>query len=282
MNYYYQQGQTLKKDIQTTIIPDGAIGIWSLGQAGFVIKAPNSSQYIVLDPYLTRSIEVNDPGTEFVREYDPPLEPISLSDAYAILISHHHDDHLDLSTLKELHQVSPTTSLVLPAAHEHMVAHLNQDAIVGVVAGQKFQTGPFMCEAIAAAHTDYAQNTRGQDLYLGYFLTAGTVRIYFSGDTVVTPQLIASVAAFQPHIAILPINGQDVFRTSRNIIGNMSGREAVDFCNAVGADLFIPFHYDMFPNNRDNPAHTIDYLFHHHRHQKFHMLAVGERFIYLP
>lgn len=286
MKYCYQQGESLKRDISNTDIPTGAVGIWSLGQAGFVIKGATSSEYIVVDPYLTRSIEAEDPGTEFVREYDPPLEPTALADAAAILISHHHDDHLDLATLRKLQHVAsnaaPMPPVVVPAAHEHIIAHLNHHTVLGVISGQKFQIGRFICEAVASAHTEYTYDDKGQDLYLGYFITVDGVRIYFSGDTVVTPQLLESVAAFRPHIAMLPINGQDVFRTARNIIGNMSGREAVDFCSAVGADLFIPFHYDMFPNNRDNPAHTVDYLFHHHRNQKFHMFAVGERFIYLP
>ncbi|MBT2736679.1 hypothetical protein [Bacillus sp. ISL-7] len=39
-------------------------------------------------------------------------------------------------------------------------------------------------------------------------------------------------------------------------------------------------HYDMFPNNRDNPAYFVDYLFHHYPTQKFHMMVPGERFIY--
>ena len=106
-------------------------------------------------------------------------------------------------------------------------------------------------------------------------------RSYHSGDTSVTNKLVERVREFKPHIAILPINGGDYERTARGIVGNMTGREAADFGVAVGADLIIPAHYDMFPNNRDNPAHFVDYLFHMYRAQKFHMMAQGERFIYV-
>jgi len=60
----------------------------------------------------------------------------------------------------------------------------------------------------------------------------------------------------------------------------MSSREAADFSAMVGIDLNVPIHYDMFPNNRENPAYFVDYLFHHYHNQKFHMMVSGERFIY--
>ncbi|QQE77985.1 MBL fold metallo-hydrolase [Alicyclobacillus sp. SO9] len=281
MNYFYQSHSALRNDIIQTRVPEPGLAVWSLGQAGFVIKGGNSDEYIVLDPYLTRSIEEGDVDTEFIREYDPPLAPSELKGALAVLISHHHDDHLDLPTLTELHQVSPETKFLLPTAHRQMLRSVDGQAIVGMTNAQQVEVGTFSIKPIAAAHTEYEFDADGNHLYLGYLISVHGIRIYFSGDTIVTRELLDAVRTFEPHIAMLPINGGDFFRTSRNIIGNMSGREAVDFCRYVNADLFIPFHYDMFPNNRDNPAHTVDYLFHQHRDLKFHMMALGERFVYL-
>ncbi len=50
---------------------------------------------------------------------------------------------------------------------------------------------------------------------------------------------------------------------------------------AMWADLLVPTHYDLFPNNRDNPAFVVDYLFRTYRAQKFHMMAPGERLLYV-
>ena len=43
---------SLVDEIKETIIPDGSIGIWWLGQAGFVIKLPND-KIIIMDVYLS-------------------------------------------------------------------------------------------------------------------------------------------------------------------------------------------------------------------------------------
>ncbi|MNR31902.1 metal-dependent hydrolase [compost metagenome] len=106
------------------------------------------------------------------------------------------------------------------------------------------------------------------------------VRIYHAGDTVITPELVEQAKKFQPHVALLPINGGDYARTSRGIVANMNFREAADFGVEIGTDLIIPIHYDMFSNNRDNPSYFVDYLFHSYPAQKFHMMTAGERFIY--
>src|SRR5690606_40201862 len=92
-------------------------------------------------------------------------------------------------------------------------------------------------------------------------------------SSVVTDELISDIKSYRPHIAILPINGQDYFRTSRWIIGNMNYRDAVDFGVTIGADMILPVHYDMFANNRENPAYFVDYIFHQYPNQKFHMMV---------
>jgi L-ascorbate 6-phosphate lactonase len=96
-----------------------------------------------------------------------------------------------------------------------------------------------------------------------------------------TDELIDRVRVFSPHIIFLPINGSDYLRESRGIVGNMNYRDAADFAQLVRADIVIPIHYDLFPNNRENPAYFVDYLFHTYPSQKFHLLVPGERFVYL-
>ena len=101
-----------------------------------------------------------------------------------------------------------------------------------------------------------------------------------TGDTFVAPELVASAGAFRPHVLIAPTNGADYFRSSRGIVGNMSGRGAVYLARQVGADLLIPTHCDLFPNNTGNQAFLVDYLLTHHSDQSFHLPRAGERFLY--
>lgn len=230
---------------------------------------------------MTESIEESNPYSEFKRAFPPIIEPSMLKDIDGILVTHEHEDHLDLATIKELSLVSTNTSFIVPAPCESLLCNVVSKMTIKLAkAGEPFTIKGFKITPIPAAHTNYMVDDKDDHVYLGYFLEINGIRLYHSGDTVITPLLIEKVKEFKPHVAFLPINGGDFFRTSRGIIGNMSFREAADFSVTVGVDLVIPIHFDMFPINRENPAYFVDYLFHQYPTQKFHMMVPGERFIY--
>jgi L-ascorbate metabolism protein UlaG (beta-lactamase superfamily) len=81
-------------------------------------------------------------------------------------------------------------------------------------------------------------------------------------------------------VAFLPINGTDWERTVDNCIGNMNALDAVKLAVAVPIDLVIPSHYDMMPGNSENPALFAGYMYRHCPQKRFHICALGERFIY--
>jgi L-ascorbate 6-phosphate lactonase len=273
----YKQGDSLVKEINATRIFDGAISFWNLGQAGILIKGREEDGLICIDPYLSDSIEQADPKTEFKRAFPPVLPSSMLENADAILITHEHGDHLDFATLREAGQ----NRVVVPAPLVSMVeSETGNENIAAAKANETLHIKGFQVTPVPAAHTDYQVDIHGDHLYLGYGLEVNGIRLFHSGDTIVTPELVEKMIEFKPHVVFLPINGGDYFRTSREIVGNMSFREAADFSITVGADLIIPIHYDLFPNNRENPAYFVDYLFNRYPNQKFHMMAPGERFIY--
>jgi len=283
MRMIYKDGQALVDELRESDVAPQGVAVWHLGQVAVAVKGPADAGVVVVDPYLTYEIEARDPTTEFVREFRPPLEPSGLVGATAVLVTHNHGDHLDLATLRPLHDASPETVFVVPAPHVALLADagIAPERVRAARDGERLDLGGFVVEPVAEAHTAYETDARGDHLYLGYLITVDGVRLYHAGDAVAETRLLERVKAFKPDIAFLPINGADYARTSRGIVGNMSGREAVDFAVAVGADLLVPTHYDLFPNNRDNPAVVVDYLFRTYRAQKFHMMAPGERLLYV-
>ncbi|MBI3970889.1 MAG: hypothetical protein HY332_06330 [Chloroflexi bacterium] len=60
-------------------------------------------------------------------------------------------------------------------------------------------------------------------------------------------------------MALIPINGRDWFREQRQIIGNTDYREAADLGHAIGADVIVPTHFDMFAGNPGHPGLFVDY-----------------------
>jgi L-ascorbate 6-phosphate lactonase len=277
----YNSGESLLKDIQRTNVPEGGVALWSLGQAGVLIKGGSSDEIICVDPYLSFSIETEEPDTEFKREIPPPLSPHEL-DVNTVLITHFHNDHMDLTTIKGVSQAHPETKFVAPASHVYMLQDIELDSsrIIPAKQQQAISDKGVTITPVAGAHTEYETDQDGNQYYLGFFIEINGVRIFHTGDTVVTSELIEQAKKFQPHVTLLPINGGDYSRTSRGIVGNMNFREAADFGVEIGTDLLVPIHFDMFSNNRDNPSYFVDYLFHTYPAQKFHMMSAGERLIY--
>ncbi|MCF8565604.1 MBL fold metallo-hydrolase [Alicyclobacillus tolerans] len=280
MRNVYKYGSALKTEILTTNLSVGSIAIWNLGQSGVVIKGDRL--FITIDPYLSNSLEDKRSGI-FRRDFAPPLEPKDLKGVSVVLITHHHDDHMDLDTIRPLLEVSPSSAVVLPASHQHLILNDVPETTLYAMRGDDTVTfQDIKITSIPAAHEDYETDAQGNHFWLGYFIEINGVRVYHSGDTIVDKQLINVVGKLRPDVALLPINGRDTTRRSMGIQrGNMNYREAADFGVDIGADILLPIHYDLFESNRENPAYFVDYMFHTHRKQKFHMMTVGERFVYM-
>lgn len=274
--------ERLREDIEQFVVPLGSIAIWNLGQSCYVLKAALSEEWIIFDPYLTYAIETADPGTEFKREIAPPLDPEDLRAVQAVLISHHHDDHLDPVTLKRLAAVSRKQIYVTSPAHEGLLLEcgIAQSQLRLPHPEETVTCGSFQITPISVPHATFEVDESGHPLYYGFLVTVGDHRIFYGGDLVPAATVMDAVKKFKPNLLFLPINGSDYFRTQRGIIGNMNAREACDFAAEVGAQMLIPMHFDMFSCNRDNPAHFVDYWFQNCRSLSYHMMVVGERFVY--
>lgn len=281
----YRGGAALQAELSRTIVPEGSVAIWHLGQAGVALKVARSDGILFIDPYLTFSIEERTPESEFRRGFAPPIEPADVVSARAVLVTHHHDDHLDLETLITLAQVSDSSVFVVPAPDVSRLSDAGI-AIDRIIAAREdddieLDHSRFHVRPVAVAHTTYETDQYGDHLYVGYCIEVDDIRLFHAGDCLVDHRLIERIQQFGPDVMFLPINGMDYARTARGIVGNMNYREAADFAASVHADLIVPIHYDLFANNRENPAHFVDYLVHTYPGKKFHMPVPGERFIYL-
>lgn len=248
-----------------------------IGQNGFIIKKNKKS--ICFDPYLSNCVyELTGTG---IRNYDPPCSIEELSGIEMYFISHNHLDHLDPITVKGVAQISSQTKFVCPYPYIKDIKELgvNENNILGAKINEEFIVDNIRVVPIPEKHENYTI-IEGEHGNLGYVVYWDDLKIYHAGDAIADKDLVDRLKEFgQFDIMFVPINGHDWKRFSEDTMGNMNYREAIDLCMAVGTDLIVPMHYDLFDNNTENPAYFVDYLYKVCPLQKFKMFAPGEEII---
>lgn len=278
MTEHDRKGAALIREIARTEVPYGTLAIWYLGQESVIIKGDGITIYV--DPYLSGDLDTGD----WRRVFPAPIAPEEIQSVDLCLITHEHDDHMDARTLPWLHRSSPEAMIVAPACCKSALLEMGIPASGLITADDRQPLGLFSklrLTPIAAAHEQLERDADGCPRYVGYVLELNGVTLYHAGDTLVYPELIARVSALKPDIALLPINGRDYFRHQRGIVGNMDYREAAHFAREIGTDTVIPLHYDLFAVNAEKPGYFVDYMYEHFPEQKGHVMARGERFVYV-
>ncbi|MDQ1913873.1 MBL fold metallo-hydrolase [Paenibacillus sp. GD4] len=277
----YREGEQLIQQIENTVVPDEAVAIWHLGQESVVVKGAGIVCYF--DPFLSGITVEDESDSLWKRSFAPPLDPARISHANYVFVSHYHGDHLDPVTLKAIHSASRQTMFICPVPIVHLLQEcgIEPERIIGATVHETLRLGAMEVESIPCMHEEFDVDSDGNYPYLGYVVRMGGITLYHAGDTIGYPGLADRLRACQIDVALLPINGRDVKRTQMNIVGNLGFRDAADLAVAMEADLVIPMHYDVYPFNADNPSYFVDYLLREYPEQKFKMMAVGERLLYV-
>ena len=242
---------SLTQQIDRTQVIDNSLAIWGLGQASVIIKGRDA--VIAIDPYLSAHVDDVSNG-DMKRNFPPPVAPQDLTNLDYVLITHEHMDHLDTRTLEPLLQASPGAKGVMPGWCREPIAEIGIDESRTIVP-QALQpmTLPktsIRLTAIPAAHEQIEVDPVKGHRWFGYLIEWNGVAVYHSGDNVPYDGYLEALQAQpKPDVAMLPINGRDYFRRSRDIAGNFHPHEAVQLGARLGWELLIPLHNDMYPQN---------------------------------
>lgn len=244
--------------IQAMNPPPGALAFLWLGQAGFALRGAGTT--LLVDPYLVDSD---------ARQVPPAGRPEAFDFVDAVLATHEHIDHFDRPTWPALAAASPSARFVVPRPIADQVAALGitPERIIAAEVDMPFSIGAARITPIPARHGIHVADayTFGQELsgglyrYVGYVIELNGVCVYHAGDTIVYDGMAERIRAHAADVALLPINGRDELREQRDLVGNLSYREAADLAAAAGVDLAVPMHYEMFAGNTENPGTFVDY-----------------------
>jgi L-ascorbate metabolism protein UlaG (beta-lactamase superfamily) len=239
-------------------VPAGAVGLSWLGQAGFIVRTETTTALI--DPFLS---------TGHNRDYLSALAPADATGVDVVLCTHEHVDHFDAETAPAIAAASPEAVFVVPTPIVDMVteAGIAPDRVVGAQPGRSpLDLAGLTIRAVPAMHGVTMEDAYGfgEELsgglirFLGFVIDAGGVRLYHAGDTIHYAGMEDTLRELTVDVAMLPINGRDAAREASGIVGNLSEREAGWLAAAIGAEVVLPMHYDLFARNRGYPEWLVE------------------------
>jgi L-ascorbate 6-phosphate lactonase len=262
---------TLVRQIERTVVAPGQLALWSLGQAGFILKG--SETLICIDPYLS--------GRDG-RRIPIAFPPDSLPGLDIVFATHEHLDHADPQTLGPMLAAAAGATLITsPQGREIAVgAGVAPERILTPSLGERHERAGVRFTAVPAAHYSYEVDSEGRARWMGFLLECNGVSVYHSGDTIVFPELLSALSGVSVDLALLPINGRDFARDERGIIGNLWPHEAVELAQRINARVLIGIHNDLFAGNRVAPGLLFDAVERIAPFQRCHQLQLGELYLY--
>lgn len=213
----------------------GEIGIFWLGQAGFLLKN-SKGEVLAVDPYLSDAVERI---CGLKRLMMAVMEPEELNPDY-LLISHHDEDHLDMDIIPDILKRNPGTKLLGPSRVYQMCEDvgISEEQLIDFNVGDQTVCGGFELEAVFADHGDHAPDA------IGMLVKTEGHLLYFSGDSSFQCERMKYAADKDIDILIVPINGE---------YGNMNSCEAVDLVKLAKPRLTIPSHFWTFIRHGSEP-----------------------------
>jgi L-ascorbate 6-phosphate lactonase len=218
----------LSNEIQSAVVPEAAVRLWWLGQAGFAFKTP-AGKIIYVDPYLSDAVE----RLHGFKRLS--LAPIAAEEARAdlVVLTHEHTDHLDPDALPLIARNNPQCRFAAPIGCTEGLSQAGIAAERRIIleVNRRHDLESLVVHCVPADHGDYSSSA------LTLLLDFGGVRILVTGDTSLRPGLMQPLIDLKPDLILPCING---------VFGNMNHIDAAMLVQQAKPRYAIPCHYWTF------------------------------------
>lgn len=219
--------------IMATPVRAGQVGVFFLGQAGFVLKTP-AGELIATDPYLSDCCERY---FGFKRLMPHILGADEVIFDY-LVASHAHFDHFDPDSVPTLLGNGKTKFIGAKDTAAECERLGIKDNLTFVSVGDKVQLGT---ATLTAVRCDHGADTPHA---LGLLFEIEGKKIYMMGDTAYRPDWLDDELIKGVDLLILPINGA---------FGNLDSEQAAKVVAALEPKLAVPCHYWNFAQHYGSP-----------------------------
>jgi L-ascorbate 6-phosphate lactonase len=224
----------LKHKVENTCIEKGRLGVFFVGQCGYIFKNPDG-KLLALDLYLSDCCERE---FGFKRISAKILQPDDLVFDY-IIASHEHYDHFDIDSMPALLNNDKTKLLTTPSGQRQGInLNINPDKIVTLIKDTSYSFEFFTLKTVFCDHGELSKDA------VGIIIEIEGKKIYFTGDTSFRPDKIKNLNCEGIDVLIAPINGA---------YGNLNEEQCAEYAKIINPGLTLPCHFWNFPQHGGNP-----------------------------
>lgn len=249
-------------DLAMKILSTKGTSIFSVGQAGFIIKS-NSGQLLAIDLYLSECVERVERNMGFKRLLPKILSPFDL-EFDIVVCTHPHWDHFDIDAVPEM-MSNGRTKLFCSVGCAELVKMLQMEhykhQITYVKPLESYDVGDFHISFVNCDHGPGAPDA------VGVMVTVDGKTIYETGDTCLRLDRVGEIS--QPlDVLIAPING---------VYGNLDEEMCSVLAEKLNPGITIPCHYGMFASHHGDVGKFYDVMI--KKGLPFLLMQQGEQYV---
>lgn len=247
--------------IKVLTAPLGKTHLFSVGQAGFIIKS-KSGELLAIDLYLSNCVE----RIEGHKGYKRMLPQILYANELAfdvVIATHAHKDHFDDDAIPEMmsnHHTKLYASMECEKDVQRLI--MSNEKITYVKPGDSHLCGDFQIDFVNCDHGKGAPDA------VGVVVNVDGKRIYEAGDTCLRLDWVQEITEKgKVDVLIAPING---------MYGNLDAIDCARLADAIQPKLTIPCHYGMFASHMGSPGEFYNIMMEQYPNNHFEIMTQGE------
>ena len=183
-------------------------------------------------------------GVAAPKRFQPvPIPVTDVPELDAIVISHDHFDHLDRGTIKAL--ASRTTPFVVPlGVGMYLEAWgIPPERVIELDWWESIEIRGLTLTATPSQHFSGRVGNRNKTLWASFVIATANHRVFFSGDTALTPEFDQVREMFAPFdLVMLEVGG---FHPSWDHV-HLGPDNALEALRMLGGGPFMPVHWGTF------------------------------------